>query len=149
VPRTEARHPLSGSRTRTASADPAALIASAVAALPPAQQTEFYALSYAGLSPRGVAPHVFAARLPLAIFETNAVAAGSAIGLFPRMARMNHACAGAANAVYAWREDERVLVTHALRAIDAGEEVLTTYIATRRPRAERQCVPPCPLLAAH
>jgi hypothetical protein len=64
------------------------------------------------------------------------------------MARMNHACAGAANAVYAWRS-ERVLVTHALRAIDAGEEVLTTYIATRRPRAERQCVPPCPLLAAH
>ena len=48
-------------------------------------------------------------RLPLVKFQTNAMAAGNNVGLFPRTARMNHGCSSAFNAVYTWREDEQVL----------------------------------------
>jgi hypothetical protein len=57
----------------------------------------------------------------LAIFQTNAVSAGEAIGLFPQMARLNHGCAGAFSAVYTWREREGVVVVHAIRYIKKGE----------------------------
>lgn len=60
-------------------------------------------------------------QVALAIFQTNAVTAGEAVGLFPQMARLNHGCAGAFSAVYAWREREGVIIVHALKAIKQGE----------------------------
>ncbi|KAG8892411.1 hypothetical protein FRC01_014183 [Tulasnella sp. 417] len=70
--------------------------------------------------------------------QTNAFAAGESMAIFPEAARLNHACAGAFNAVYDWRENEGTLHVHALHNIRAGEELLTTYIDSKKPRAERQ-----------
>jgi hypothetical protein len=63
------------------------------------------------------------------------------------MARLNHGCSAAINAVYSWREDEQVLVVHALKPIPRGRELLTTYMDTKRPRDERRCARP--LLRTH
>lgn len=57
----------------------------------------------------------------LAIFQTNAVAAGDGVGIFPRMARLNHGCSSAFNVVYTWREWEKALVVYALKNIRKGE----------------------------
>lgn len=80
----------------------------------------------------------FSKEVHLAIFETNAVAAGPNVGLFPMMARLNHGCSGAFNSVYSWREREGVLVVHALKDIKEGDELLTAYFGTRRTRDERR-----------
>ena len=80
----------------------------------------------------------FLKELQLAIFETNAVAAGSNVGLFPMMARLNHGCSGTFNSVYSWREREGVLVVHALKDIKKGDELLTAYFGTRQNRDERR-----------
>jgi len=77
-------------------------------------------------------------RLPLAKFQTNAMAAGSNVGIFPRAARMNHGCSSAFNAIYTWREDEKALVVHAIKPIKQGQELLTVYFDTKRPRDERR-----------
>ncbi|KAH9969622.1 hypothetical protein BC827DRAFT_1161441, partial [Russula dissimulans] len=74
----------------------------------------------------------------MVIFRTNAVALGPNAGVFPMMARLNHGCSGAPNAVYSWREREGVLVVYALKDIKSGEELLTTYLGTRQTRDERR-----------
>jgi hypothetical protein len=79
----------------------------------------FFNLSYVGF-PAGKDPAKDKKELALAIFETNAVAAGPHVGLFPRMARLNHGCSSAFNAVYSWRANEGVLVIHALKPIARG-----------------------------
>ena len=48
-------------------------------------------------------------RLALARFQTNAIAAGNQVGIFPRTAKLNHGCSSAFNVVYNWREDDQVL----------------------------------------
>jgi len=57
----------------------------------------------------------------LAIFQTNAVSAGGNVGIFPRLARINHGCSSAFNVVYHWREHERHVVVHALKDIPKGQ----------------------------
>jgi hypothetical protein len=99
-------------------ADAAQAVLASVEKLSPPARTAFYALAHQ--LPADAAPA--AAQLALSIVQTNGVAAGPhAVGVFPRMARLNHACAGAFNAVYAWRADERLLVVHALKPIQRGE----------------------------
>lgn len=73
--------------------------------------------------PRDVIPDTpeYNEALALAIFQTNSIAAGSNVGIFPRMARFNHGCSSAFNSVYTWREKEGFLVAHALKAIKKGE----------------------------
>ncbi|KAF7299357.1 SET domain-containing protein 5 [Mycena indigotica] len=97
-------------------------------------QAAFWDLSYVNL-PETVTQRDHVA---LAIFETNAVAAGQQVGIFPGMARLNHGCSSAFNAVYTWRESEQMLYVHALRNISKGQELLTTYTDTKRPRNERR-----------
>jgi hypothetical protein len=63
----------------------------------------------------------------LAIFQTNAVAAGNGVGIFPRMARLNHGCSSAFNVVYTWREWEKALVVYALKRIRKGEVSIHSY----------------------
>ena len=102
--------------------EPGALISSSVARLTPQQRLAFYNLSYVNLPSnlrQGTTGYNEA--VALAIFETNAVAAGHQAGLFPRMARLNHGCVFAWNAAYSWREDEGVLEVHALKPIKMGE----------------------------
>uniref|UniRef100_A0A8H8CH42 SET domain-containing protein n=1 Tax=Psilocybe cubensis TaxID=181762 RepID=A0A8H8CH42_PSICU len=78
-------------------------------------------------------------RLALAIFETNAVSAGKdTVGIFPTMARLNHGCSSAFNVVYSWRNEHEGLFVHALKDIKKGQELLTTYTDTKRPREERR-----------
>ncbi|KAH6912901.1 hypothetical protein BKA70DRAFT_1265407 [Coprinopsis sp. MPI-PUGE-AT-0042] len=97
----------------------------------------FFNLSYVGF-PAGKDPAKDKKELALAIFETNAVAASPHVGLFPRMARLNHGCSSAFNAVYSWRANEGVLVIHALKPIARGSEVLASYTDTKKPRDERR-----------
>ena len=86
----------------------------------PRDRQAFFNLSYVNLPP-DVDPDVDEADVALAIFQTNAVAAGEGVGIFPRMARLNHGCSGAFNVVYTWREKEGVLVLHALKHITKGQ----------------------------
>ncbi|KAF8604514.1 hypothetical protein BDV93DRAFT_440386 [Ceratobasidium sp. AG-I] len=116
--------------------DPITLIQSKVSALSTAGQASFYALSYAK-------PNISDTHIPFEIFQTNAISAGTrGTGLFPRTARLNHGCSRAFSAVYSWREEEGVMVVHAIRDIKKGKvsggEILTTYTDTKRPRADRQ-----------
>jgi len=105
--------------------------------LSPEQVASFYNLSHANL-PQDLSPEESTKQLPLAIFQTNAVAAGPNVGLFPTMARLNHGCSRAFNSVYSWREREGVLVVHALKDIKKGEELLTAYFKTQQSRDERR-----------
>ncbi|KAI0356426.1 SET domain-containing protein [Trametes cingulata] len=119
---------------------PGALLLSSLATLSPAQRASFYNLSYVNF-PVGVQEGTprYQEELALAIFQTNAVSAGSqGVGIFPRMARLNHGCSSAFNVVYTWRDDESVLVVHALKPVREGEELLTTYTNTKRPRHVRK-----------
>jgi SET domain len=112
---------------------PSQLIWDLVQQLSPDQNASFHDLSHVEL-PANLPPE----QVQLAIFQTNAVGAGSNVGLFPTMARLNHGCSGAFNSVYSWREREGVLVVHALKNINKGEELLTAYFGTRQTRDVRR-----------
>jgi hypothetical protein len=96
------------------SVSPEDLISSNLQRLDTSAREAFFNLSYVNL-PNGVDPQVDTGEVALAIFQTNAVAAGNGgVGIFPRMARLNHGCSGAFNVVYTWRENEGAIVVHAL-----------------------------------
>ncbi|KAI0061647.1 hypothetical protein BV25DRAFT_1805276, partial [Artomyces pyxidatus] len=116
---------------------PGKLILEKLGNLTPDQLAAFYNLSYVVI-PHKISPEEGDKQVEISIFLTNAVAAGSNVGLFPTMARLNHGCSHAFNSVYSWREEEGVLVVHALKSIMEGEELLTAYFETRRPRDERR-----------
>jgi len=79
------------------------------------------------------------AQVAVAITQTNGIAAGvRGVGVFPNVSRMNHGCSSAFSAVYSWREKEQKLVVHAIRPIKQGQEILTAYFDTRKPRHERR-----------
>jgi hypothetical protein len=104
-------------RIAPVTSSPSHAMSQALAKLTPAQSRALFSLSYVKAPP---SPST--AELALAIFETNAVAAGpNTVGLFPHMARLNHGCARSFNSVYSWREEEGVLVVHALKPIGEGE----------------------------
>jgi len=85
----------------------------------------------------------YAAQVALAITQTNGIAVDGSVGVFPNVSRLNHGCSSAFNAVYSWREKERKLVVYAIRPIKEGQEILTAYFDTRRPRQERRLVQKC------
>ncbi|TFK40697.1 hypothetical protein BDQ12DRAFT_601150, partial [Crucibulum laeve] len=116
---------------------PSAFIARSVSQLTRRQQDAFLNLSYVNF-PKYLDPKRHPDEVALAIFQTNAVSAGEGVGIFPRMARLNHGCSSAFNVVYTWREREGALVIHALQSIRKGEELLTTYTNTKRPRDQRR-----------
>ncbi|KAE9407402.1 SET domain-containing protein, partial [Gymnopus androsaceus JB14] len=116
---------------------PTALISHHLQQLTSYQYSQFYNLSYVNFHSH-LDPTQNLLELALAIFQTNAVAAGERVGIFPRMARLNHGCSSAFNVVYTWREREGVLVVHALQDIKKGQELLTTYTDTKRSRDQRR-----------
>ncbi|KAK1220594.1 hypothetical protein PQX77_016646 [Marasmius sp. AFHP31] len=59
------------------------------------------------------------------------------LGVFPRMARLNHGCASAYNLAYGWRAEEEELRVYALKEIKEGDELLISYIDSRQPREGR------------
>ncbi|KAJ6620764.1 hypothetical protein B0H10DRAFT_1791437 [Mycena sp. CBHHK59/15] len=122
---------------KSISGSPAALIAQLLQTVGPADRDAFFNLSYVHF-PEGLDPEKHPDEVALAIFQTNAVAAGGDVGIFPRMARLNHGCSSAFNAVYSWRQREGALLVHALKNILRGQELLTTYTDTKRIRKERR-----------
>ncbi|KIL67916.1 hypothetical protein M378DRAFT_177150 [Amanita muscaria Koide BX008] len=102
------------------SSSPSQLIWASVQELDQSARKAFMNLSYVNL-PKEADPQMHPEEVALAIFQTNAVSAGDAVGIFPRMARLNHGCAASFNSMYTWREDEGVLVVHALKNISKGQ----------------------------
>lgn len=73
------------------------------------------------------------------ILQTNGMSSGRGfISIFPSISRLNHACTGAVNAVYNWRQNEGTQVVHVTKQIEAGEEIFVAYFDSKLPRAERQ-----------
>ncbi|KAJ7164686.1 hypothetical protein C8R43DRAFT_988014 [Mycena crocata] len=122
---------------KSTSESPAGLISRLLSNVAPTDRNAFLNLSYIHF-PEGLDPDSHPDEVALAIFETNAVAAGDGVGIFPRMARLNHGCSSAFNVVYTWRQREQALFVYALRNIRKGQELLTTYTDTKRTRKERR-----------
>jgi len=70
------------------------------------------------------------------IFRNNAYDTGSEIGLFPKIARINHSCRP--NAAYYWSEKLQKRIIYATRVIQEGEEVFVSFISLLASREERQ-----------
>ncbi|KAF1963127.1 SET domain-containing protein [Byssothecium circinans] len=70
------------------------------------------------------------------IFRTNAYNTGAAIGLFPKIARINHSCRP--NAAYYWSEKLGQRIIYASREIAEGEEISDSYISLLAGREERR-----------
>ncbi|KAF8517412.1 hypothetical protein BU17DRAFT_76441 [Hysterangium stoloniferum] len=113
----------------TVTGDPVQLMDSKLKELTEEQQESFFNLTYVNAG-----PNMAVENIPLAIFQTNGIAAGpSQVGIFPKTARLNHACSSGFNTVYSWREKEGILgLFHIFR------ELLTTYFDTKQPRDSRR-----------
>jgi hypothetical protein len=70
------------------------------------------------------------------IFRTNAYNTGSGVGLFPRIARINHSCRP--NAAYYWNEKLQKRIVYVIREIAEGEEIFVSFISLLQTRKERQ-----------
>ncbi|KAE8845443.1 hypothetical protein HRS9139_00010 [Pyrenophora teres f. teres] len=70
------------------------------------------------------------------IFRTNAYKTGDKVGLFPKIARINHSCRP--NTGYTWSERLNKRVVFATRKIKAGEEFFVSYISLAMPQEDRQ-----------
>jgi len=88
--------------------------------LTPSQRESFWNLSYVNV-PDELDNEENREVVALAIMQTNAVSAGENVGIFPRMARLNHGCSSAFNVVYFWRENEQVLTIYAMKPIKKGQ----------------------------
>jgi hypothetical protein len=70
------------------------------------------------------------------IFRTNAYNTDEQIGLFPKIARINHSCRP--NTSYYWSKALNKRVVYASRAIKRGEEFSVSYIGLLSTHSERQ-----------
>jgi hypothetical protein len=125
--------PVNGRRSMN---EMAARINASFAVLSPAQQAAYLACqSYAAPDEPAVGRHLY-------VFRNNAYTMpGGRWGMFLRMARINHSCRP--NVANAWAEpaDGRGTgrkVAWALRDIEAGEEVLVTYVRLLQRASARQ-----------
>lgn len=99
---------------------PVEFIQQKLALLTESQKQSFWNLSFVNF-PKDKDPERDLDRVALAIFETNAVRAGEEVGIFPRMARLNHGCSSGFNSVYSYREREGTLYIHAIKGVKKGE----------------------------
>jgi len=72
----------------------------------------------------------------ISIFRSNAYNTGKQIGLFPKIARINHSCRP--NTSYFWSERLNKRIVYATRRIEEGEEFSVTYIPLLLSQEERQ-----------
>jgi hypothetical protein len=70
------------------------------------------------------------------IFRTNAYNSGTEIGLFPKIARINHSCRP--NASYYWSDTLNKRIVYATRKISEGEEIFVSYIPLLLTQEQRQ-----------
>lgn len=71
-----------------------------------------------------------------AIFRSNAYVSGDEIGLFPKIARINHSCRP--NTSYFWDAKQNKRIVYATRQIQQGEELSVSYISLLTTHEERQ-----------
>lgn len=72
----------------------------------------------------------------MAIFRSNAYNTGQEIGLFPKIARINHSCRP--NTSYFWNERLNKRIVYATRRIEEGEEFSVSYIPLLHSHDDRQ-----------
>lgn len=118
-----------------------------------AQQHEVLSLTYSVL-PRDVEKYGTNLDILGLIFRNNAYDSGTEIGLFPRIARINHSCRP--NAAYYWNEKLKKRLVYATREIEEGEEIFVSFISLLLTREERRkklarygFVCTCPACSAH
>jgi hypothetical protein len=70
------------------------------------------------------------------IFRTNAYNSGTEIGLFPKIARINHSCRP--NASYYWSQTLNKRIVYATRRIAKGDEIFVSYIPLLLTQEQRQ-----------
>jgi hypothetical protein len=70
------------------------------------------------------------------IFRNNAYNTGNQVGLFPKIARINHSCRP--NTSYYWSERLNKRIVYATRKIKAGEEFFVSYISLLLSQEDRQ-----------
>ncbi|KAH6868592.1 hypothetical protein BKA58DRAFT_197699 [Alternaria rosae] len=70
------------------------------------------------------------------IFRNNAYNTGDQVGLFPKIARINHSCRP--NTSYYWSGKLNKRIVYATRSIKAGEEFFVSYISLLLSREDRQ-----------
>jgi hypothetical protein len=107
------------------------LVRSEFALLSLAEQEEIMTLTYHAAG----AEKESSDRLGL-IFRSNAYKTGEDIGLFPKIARINHSCRP--NTSYYWNAKLNKRVVYANRKINKGEELFDSYIPLLLTREERQ-----------
>lgn len=100
-------------------------------ALSPIEQEEIMSLTYHATA------HEEATMDKLGIiFRTNAYKSGTDIGLFPKIARINHSCRP--NASYYWSDTLNKHIVYATRKIEQGEEIFVSYISLLLTQEQRQ-----------
>ncbi|CAE7569484.1 set5 [Symbiodinium sp. CCMP2456] len=70
------------------------------------------------------------------VFCTNAVSCEGQAMLFPQTSRMNHSCRP--NVVHSWQGEDGLMVLHATRAIQPGEELCICYVPGFLSQEQRQ-----------
>jgi hypothetical protein len=70
------------------------------------------------------------------IFRTNAYNTGDKVGLFPKIARINHSCRP--NTSYYWSDKLNKRIVYATQKIKQGEEFFVSYISLLQTQPERQ-----------
>jgi hypothetical protein len=99
--------------------------------LSPAEQEEIMSLTYHATATEEATMD----KLGI-IFRTNAYNSGTEIGLFPKIARINHSCRP--NASYYWSDRLNKRIIYATRRITKGEEIFVSYIPLLLPQEHRQ-----------
>jgi hypothetical protein len=107
------------------------LVRAEFALLSPAEQEEIMSLTYHATE----AEKASSDRLGL-IFRSNAYKTGENIGLFPKIARINHSCRP--NTSYYWNAKLNRRIVYANRKIKKGEELFDSYISLLLTHEERQ-----------
>ncbi|EDU47822.1 protein containing SET domain [Pyrenophora tritici-repentis] len=100
-------------------------------ALSPQQQEEVLSLTYYTKGANTTEEDKLAT-----IFRTNAYMTDDKVGLFPKIARINHSCRP--NTGYTWSKRLNKRVVFATRKIKAGEEFFVSYISLAMPQEDRQ-----------
>ena len=70
------------------------------------------------------------------VFCTNAVSCEGQAMLFPQTSRINHSCRP--NVVHSWQGEDGLMVLHATRAIQPGEELCISYVPGFLSQEQRQ-----------
>jgi hypothetical protein len=70
------------------------------------------------------------------IFRNNAYNSGKEVGLFPKIARINHSCRP--NASYYWSDALNKRIVYTTRKLKKGEEIFVSYISLLLTQEDRQ-----------